>query len=201
MNKKLEDIALIDMDGTIADYEFGLRNGIAPFVREEDLKWDVHDPNRPEYLRRLSKYIRTRNGFWEELPVIDAGMKIAIALGMAGFDIHILTKGPFGSINAWTEKVSWCKKNLNPHFGTLGKDYGISITSDKGLVYGKVLFDDYVPYCKRWLEWRPRGLVIQLETAQNKDWNHPNVIRYNGENFEEVREKIMQAKNRTGLFG
>ena len=198
--KAVEDIALVDMDGTLADYDEGLRKSILPFISEVDNSWDIYDPNKPEHIKRLFKFVRQQNGFWKSLPVIPSGLFILNKIKEAGFHIHILTKGPFSSLNAWTEKVEWCNENLS-HLGRIGEDYGISITSDKGLVYGKILFDDYVPYCKRWLEWRPRGLVIQLETKQNKDWNHPNVVRFNGTNLDEVVSKIHEAKQRTGLFG
>jgi hypothetical protein len=203
MTNLLEDIALIDMDGTIANYDMGIINGIEPFLNNEDKEWlkDIHNPNKPKHIKSLSKYIRTRNGFWEELPVIPDGLEIMKQIYKAGFNIHILTKGPFSSLNAWNEKITWCKNNLDTYFGSIGIDYGISITSDKGLVYGKILFDDYVPYCQRWLTWRPRGLVIQLENEHNKEWIHPNVVKFNGKNIDEVCEKIILAKKREGIYG
>ena len=49
------------------------------------------------------------------------------------------------------EKVQWCDRHLAdfPH--------QITITMDKGLVYGKLLVDDWPDYVLRWLRWRKRG--------------------------------------------
>tara|TARA_Y100000310_G_C20512920_1_gene729762 strand:+ start:436 stop:588 length:153 start_codon:yes stop_codon:yes gene_type:complete len=49
----------------------------------------------------------------------------------------------------------------------------MTITEDKGIVYGKVLVDDYPCYIKRWLENRPRGLVIMPAHSYNRDFEHP----------------------------
>lgn len=194
--KKSENIALIDMDGTIADYDGGIRTSILPFLSEKDRSAPIWGDGVPGHVKRLIRYIKMQNGFWKNLPVIDSGIKVMKALQKEGFNLHILTKGPFVAHNAWTEKVQWCEEKLNSDFGELGKDYGISITSDKGLIYGRILFDDYIPYCERWLEWRPRGLVIQLQNDNNKGWSHPNVVQYNGSNFEEICERIRSAKER-----
>jgi hypothetical protein len=47
----------------------------------------------------------------------------------------ILTQGPRRNANAWTGKKLWIDRNLGP-------DTDVTITRDKGLVYGKVLVDD-----------------------------------------------------------
>ena len=75
-------------------------------------------------------------------------------------------------------------------------DQRITITQDKGLVYGKVLVDDYPVYVVRWLEWRPRGLVIMPANPSNVRFTHPNVIRYDSTNIDEVKAAIKAAKRR-----
>jgi len=54
----------------------------------------------------------------------------------------------------------------------------VTLTEDKGLVYGKVLVDDWPPYIERWLTWRPRGLVIMPARRWNATFTHPQVLRY-----------------------
>jgi hypothetical protein len=55
-----------------------------------------------------------------------------------------------------------------------------------------VLVDDYPPYVQRWLAWRPRGRVIMPAHAWNAGFSHPNVLRYAGDNLEEVRMVLDQ---------
>ena len=73
----------------------------------------------------------------------------------------------------------------------------VIITRDKGLVYGKILVDDYPGYVERWLEWRPRGTVIMPANEENKNFSHQNVIRYDGSNLNEIKEAIKSTKERT----
>ena len=70
------------------------------------------------------------------------------------------------------------------------------MTEDKGLVYGKVLFDDWPEYITSWLEYRPRGLVIMPNHPHNQGFKHPNVIRYIGSNWEEVRTALIKVRDR-----
>ena len=84
-------------------------------------------------------------------------------------------------------KKKWIDKNL-------GEDVDFTITRDKGLVYGKVLVDDYPQYIERWLKWRERGLVIMPANESNKYFNHQQVIRYDGTNLEEVSKAMERVK-------
>ena len=100
----------------------------------------------------------------------------------------MLTKGPLSSPNAWSEKVEWCKEHL--------PDADVTISQNKALVYGRVLVDDYPPYFLPWLEHRPRGLVVCVAHPWNAEAAHPNVIRYTGENLDEVRARLRRAWER-----
>jgi 5'-nucleotidase len=80
--------------------------------------------------------------------------------------------------------VEWCRRHL-------GAETPVHITEDKGLVYGKFLYDDFPEYCLSWLRHRPRGLVIMPETSWNKDFNHAQVLKYSGKNLDEVRQALL----------
>jgi hypothetical protein len=104
----------------------------------------------------------------------------------------ILTQGPKRNAFAWSGKKMWIDKEL-------GEAVDITITRDKGLVYGKVLVDDYPAYIERWLRWRPRGLAIMPANDANKAFSHPQVIRYDGTNLAEIRAAMCAAKQRKPL--
>ena len=71
------------------------------------------------------------------------------------------------------------------------KNVKITMTEDKGLVYGKILVDDFPEYIERWLQWRPRGLVIMPAHEHNEQFKHPNIIRYRGdEDFDFVMSNL-----------
>jgi hypothetical protein len=175
-------VALIDMDGTLCDYQGALlrdleslRSPGEPPASEADSPW----------LRAREQVIRRQPGWWRTLPRLQRGFDVLAELQALRFEIHVLTKGPLSTPHAWTEKLEWCQVHL--------PGVPVTITMDKGLVYGKVLVDDYPPYVERWLAWRPRGLVILPEQPWNRDFSHPNAIRYTGDNLDQVRAALRRV--------
>jgi 5'-nucleotidase len=64
---------------------------------------------------------------------------------------------------------------------------------NKSLVYGTFLYDDYLPYMEAWLKHRPRGLGIMPVTRSNRDFRHPQVVKWDGTNFDEVKRALTAA--------
>jgi len=189
--KSPELVALVDMDGTTCDLDsvmsqalFRLASPNEPVVEHRGPTDDDED-----WLDARKSLIKKQPGFWRNLPPYPPGMRVYQLLLKLGFRVHILTKGPFNTTSAWTEKVEWCREHV--------PEASVTITEDKGLVYGKVLVDDWPPYVKRWLEWRPRGLVIMPAWPWNADFTHPNVIRFDGTNWEEVESRLEGVRRRT----
>lgn len=172
-----ERIALLDLDGTLADYDAAMiRDMEAIRSPNEPIETIPHKSDIP-YMKARAKMIRSQPNWWLNLAPLKSGFDIVELLKKYGFDLHVLTKAPHSVDAAWTEKVLWCKKYL--------PDTDITITQKKGLVYGKVLVDDWVPYATEWLKYRPRGLVIMPEQRWNQGFTHPQVIRYKN-NLDEV---------------
>ena len=171
MMKKSEPIALVDLDGTLADYNGAMTTALKEIASPEDSTTPISIGKfAPPHLRARQMLIRSQPGWWRNLPKLEKGFEILDALRELDFQIHILTKGPHKTTNAWSEKVEWCQKHV--------PDASIVITQDKGLVYGKVLVDDWPEYVERWLEWRPRGYVIMPNQLWNSGFEHPNVRKY-----------------------
>ncbi len=186
------DIALFDMDGSLADYDGAmvrdlesLRAPDEPTVSRESL-WQTETG---EHVLARMKLIKGQPGWWLNLDPIPAGMTVLALCQQLGFDVHVLTKGPKRHSQAWDEKVQWCQRHIGP-------DVDIHVTSDKGLVYGKLLYDDYPDYMIRWLKHRPRGLGIMPVSAANRDFVHPNVVKWDGTNIAEVARAVAVVKKR-----
>lgn len=156
-----ESVALVDMDGTVADFDGKLQDDYKAVIGDDKVS--------PETEERIKSLIKKQIGWWKNLNQIGLGTAIVEHLAQIGFRIMVLTKGPVRTTSAWTEKVEWCAKYL-PYAD-------VTITHDKGLVYGKILVDDWPPYVERWLKWRPRGVVLMPDQAWNKDYSHPQVRR------------------------
>ena len=181
-------IALIDMDGTLADYDSAL-------IRDMELIRSPHEPQdfiphtEIPHLKARAKMIRSRPGWWLELEPLKAGFDIVKILREQEFKLHILTKAPNAVDAAWTEKVMWCKKHI--------PDADVTITQNKGLVYGKILVDDWLPYVSDWLEHRHRGLVIMPAQRWNADYKElkfaKQIVRYDGTNLDEVEARVKKV--------
>jgi len=187
----IENIALFDLDGTLCDFDGANKISYDKLKSPQDPVYgDWSMGNEPEYIKNRLDLIRSSPGWWENLEKLKAGFDILDVARDLGYMITVLTKGP-GNISkaiAWSEKVKWTKKHI--------PGAAVTITEDKGLVYGKVLVDDWPNYVERWLEHRPRGLVIMPTQRWNKDYEHPNVVRYDGSNLEEVIRAMSIAKSR-----
>lgn len=189
----MDDIALFDMDGSLADYTSALVRdlemlrspGEAPITAENI--WDIE--KQPHIMTRM-RLIKNQPGWWLNLTPLAAGMEVWDVCKRFGFKNTILTKGPKKHSNAWDEKLQWCQKHL-------GDDVEVHIASDKSLVYGKLLYDDYPEYMLGWLKHRPRGLGIMPVAPANMGFNHPSVIMYRGiEDMEKLICSIKFVKDR-----
>jgi len=185
MDNKNELIALFDMDGTLCDYEGTLRRELRKLESPEEIGCEYTWNDAP-YIEARKALIKSQPGWWQNLSRLPVGFEILNIVMEAGFMPHILTKGPYKTPSAWSEKLIWCRDNLP-------ENIPVTVTENKGLVYGRILVDDYPPYIEQWLEWRPRGLVIMPAYSYNKDFKDHNVVRYDGspsiknETIERVR--------------
>lgn len=186
-----DNIALVDLDGTVADFDRSMRDRLAPLCSPGEPAYNgaAYD-DVPPYIKARREIIKRQPGFWSELPTIDLGFDVVACLREAGFRLNVLTKSSKNNPRVWTEKIQWCLEHL--------PDAQITITEEKTNVYGKVLVDDFPPYFLPWLKVRPRGLVIAVAQPWNEGVTHPNVIRYDGTNLPQVRDAIERAYKRVG---
>jgi 5'(3')-deoxyribonucleotidase len=178
-------VAQIDLDGTLANYNKAILEGLERLRGPDE---DIFLPNfgeEPEHIKNRLRAIRDKPGWWRELEPIPLGFKVLDILRKYGFNLNILTKGPWSNSASWTEKVDWCRKYV--------PDAAITITENKSNVYGKILMDDYIPYVEGWLEFRPRGLVIMPALPWNEGFEHPNVIRLTENNLHDVEIRVVEV--------
>lgn len=177
---KLEWVALVDLDGTLCDYNGAMRAAQAELAAPGE-RVVVHG-DEPLHMTARRKLIQSVPGFWRNLKPLTLGMELLRMVRRENFAPTILTKGPSNrSSNAWTEKVDWCREHV--------PGVPVTITEDKGLVYGKILVDDWPPYIERWLTWRRRGFVFMPDQPWNQGFEHPQVLR-----VRDVQEDLEQAE-------
>jgi len=189
-SKSTDNIGLFDLDGSLADYDKAVLVGLRQLQGPSEPAIEcVRDARKIPHIRARIDLMQKQPGWWFNLEPISKGFQIVELAKEIGFEIHVLTQGPKTNALAWKEKVEWCQKHL-------GNDIDIHITRNKGLVYGKFLYDDYTDYMMRWLEHRPRGLGIMPVNDDNVDFNHPQVIRWDGSNLDQVSDLLLAAYQR-----
>lgn len=195
MNK--QRIALIDLDGTVCNYDKAMATEMAKITGPDEMPYDKYKANFGgdiAYLNARRKLIQNQAGFWKNLEPLKLGFEIVEELKNIGYSLNILTQGPRKSLNAWTEKAEWANKYL--------PGVPITITQDKALSYGRVLVDDFSPYFLRWLEHRPRGVVVCVAHPWNEMFSkgagsyQSNIFRYDGTNREQLVEILTEAFSR-----
>jgi len=183
-SRDLAKVFLFDLDGSLADYGGTvladlerLRSPGEPVLTDVRQAWE-----QPHLCARIEA-VTARPGWWAGLPPLDEGLAVYGKAREMGFDCQVLTKGPKYQPRAWAEKVEWCQRHLGP-------DVDVHVVSDKGLVYGVALYDDYPRYIEAWLRYRPRGLVVMPVNGSKQDFRHPNVLPYDGRNLAEVERAL-----------
>jgi len=185
-----EKVALFDMDGSLADLDKAMTSKLMEMASPLELASEM-DPRQfrypyrsPPWLKARKHTIKREPGFWEHLDPIQFGLDLYQLFGDLGYRRMILTRGPRKNSQAWAEKVRWCERYV--------PNAEITVTLDKGLVYGKILYDDYPPYIEAWLKWRPRGKVIMLDAPMNQDFQHPQVLRVTREPLADQRDTLLE---------
>lgn len=181
---KSENIALVDMDGTLCDFSKAMDEALDALSSPGE-----QIDGSADWYKARRRLIKNQPNFWRDLEALPVGVRILRLLLEMDFGVHILTKGPSGTPNAWTEKVQWCRDRLP-------RAVKITITEDKGLVYGKVLVDDWPPYIDRWLEWRPRGVVIMPAQPWNSGYDHPRVVRVTEDDVGMLPDLLRKIRDR-----
>lgn len=192
-----DNIALIDLDGTLADYDGEMKRQQALLASPNEPAFtDRYDEGgkEPSHIEARRKMIQRQPGFWKNLKKLSLGFDVLTRLRIAEFGLYILTKGPQNNGMAWMEKLEWSREHVS--------DAVVTVTGDKSIVYGKLLFDDFPPYFCGWLKNRPRGQVVCLPHAWNADYakggklEHPNVLRYDGSNLDELKAVLAKVRAR-----
>lgn len=184
---KPDAVALVDMDGTLADFDGSMSQWMERIGSPPEIAVGRHyfqeQSEEPIHIRERRRMIKRQPGFWSGLEELEVGMTIFSYLVKLKFNISILTKAPKHNEAAWMEKVQWCNKHLPMHDAV-----GMNIVTDKSLVYGKVLVDDWPAYVAPWLERRPRGLVLLPAQPWNEGFEvgRKNVIRVSADNLHQA---------------
>lgn len=186
--RRSEDVALFDMDDTLCDYSGQILKDLRRLTSPGEPEFVGQIRDAPDYVQRRADLMMASQEWWESLPRLQLGWDVLNVAQDQGYRVMILTQGPSRYPSAWTGKKLWIDKNM-------GQEVDVTITRDKGLVYGKVLVDDFPGYIERWLRWRKNGLVIMPANDSNKNYRHAQVVRYDGTNLEEVR-LVMEARLR-----
>ena len=191
-----EPVALFDLDGTLADFDTSMREHMQAIASPGEVAFYVDQDKEPAHIKERRRLVKSKPGFWRNLPRLDLGYQILRLCLKLEYKINVLSKAPQGQSNAWGEKYEWCRENLIRAFPRHQID--VSLVQDKGLHYGAILVDDWPSYITRWLQFRPRGLVVMPAQEWNADFVHPQVIRAIPSNGDVVYDALEKRRRQCG---
>lgn len=190
-------IGLFDLDGTLANYEKAMRSWLDRLKSLEEPDFEIH-AREPSYFYERQRIIRRQPGFWRSLEPVELGLRVLRIAQEVGFsNFHACTRAPSDCPSAWSEKFEWVQQQKVA--GLLPKDMKITITEDKGTVYGRFLCDDHIPFLNRWLQHRKRGLAILVTpdcASINQSKLHPNIFCFDGNQESQLRNRLEIAFSR-----
>ncbi len=181
-------IALLDLDGTLADYDGAMSRDMAKLYSPDEPMYMANEYEVPRYIEARRNLIKVQPGWWRNLHPIGTNMAVVEVMRSIGYHLQVLTKGPSSKSQAWAEKVDWVRQWL--------PDATICIVEDKQGVFGRVLFEDYTPYAESWLKNRKRGLVIMPRNRHNAEFRHNRVVHYDGNNLGAIKWALKTAFER-----
>ena len=167
-------IAYFDLDESLASYMSALRRDLEKICAPGEDYFDpsIRSESFPEHLRERIRLIRNQRGWWTNLDPILPALDLLDRLRRSGYEIHILTKGPWDHPEAWSEKLHWCNQHIGP-----GK-FEMHVTSTKAVFRGDVLYDDDVKQMSAWLEANPDGRGIMPLRTWNRPFQHPRIMHW-----------------------
>lgn len=180
-------VALIDLDGSTADFDWAMAEELEKLRGPDEPPLGNYRP-APSHIVARQRLIKKMPGFWRNLPPLQLGFDVVGILRELEFQLVVLSKGPRKNSTAWAEKAEWVIENI--------PDASITITENKSLTYGRALVDDWPEYYLPWLEVRPRGIVVAVAQSWNEGETHPRVVRYDGTNLKQVRDALSWARFR-----
>lgn len=180
-------VALVDLGDTLCDCTPALRAHLVHLRQPGELESDEALVPLPPYLESRRRQVMSSPGFWRELAPRARGFELLGLLRDQGFQLHVVTKGPYDAPQVWADKVAWCRTYL--------PDLQVTVTDDKARVHGHVLVDDWLPYVDRWQRQWPAGLVI----VPAQPWNlqatvGPHRIRDDGTNRHAIAAALRRCR-------
>ncbi|MEK6853610.1 MAG: hypothetical protein AABX64_02910 [Nanoarchaeota archaeon] len=185
-------VALFDMDGTICDYVGSMKLELDRLRAPNEPRLDpfkIDNDPKYQYLWDRMDLIKSDENWWANLPRYTLGFDILAITKELGYYNEVLTQAPKTNPAALAGKLRWILNNLDA-------DTDFTMTRNKSRHYGRVLVDDYPGFVLPWLEHRPRGLVIMPSNEYNQGFNHKQVIIYDGQNKDQVREELIESMRR-----
>lgn len=191
---KKKPVALIDLDGTLADFHAAMARDMAKLLSPEDrATFAIEEYDGIPHLKERADLIKHQPGWWLNLEPIAQGFRVLDMLVDLDYKLHICTRASINNPRCWMEKVQWVNRYM------VSYKHKMTITQDKALMRGAVLMDDWPSYVEPWLKASSNGLVILPNRSWNQNLDHARVLRHSetpykdgtrDDNDYEVYEKL-----------
>lgn len=192
MKKKKYDL-LVDMDGTICDWDTTLDRHVddlypefsSVIPRKGTIKtFNLWQGQSPEVQEAISA-IFDHPGFYKEIPEIPFAVEALHEMRAQGHSVAIVTSPWWSNVTCLEDKKNWVADHL-------GEDWldSLIFTKDKTRVVGDILFDDK-PEIHGEYEGREAWIQILVDQSYNREVKKPRLTHWIhwAEKVEEVLDR------------
>jgi 5'-nucleotidase len=130
-------VVLLDMDGTVVDWDTGFRQAWADRSTIDRTKSYAMEDCVPAEFKEEAKQVMMSPGFFRHLPPFPNALEAVKKMEQAGFQIWFCTSPLLGHPTCCQEKLEWVQE----HFG-LEYVKRVILCQDKTTVRGDILVDD-----------------------------------------------------------
>ncbi len=164
----MSKIMLFDMDNSIVDHNGKLTKDLYELKSPYEPDYPVYN-DLPKYVKNRVSLIRSKSEWWSNLPPLYDGIFMMDVASDIGYKCYIISKGPENKPEVWDQKLLWCQKNA--------PDVDVIITTDKSVIRGDILYDDWPEHMDAWLANNPDGLGIMPAQPYNIGYLHKNYVQ------------------------
>jgi 5'-nucleotidase len=195
----MSKLALIDLDGTMADYDGAITRGLLSLSAGAELETPLQGmgftrEQNPLWLQERERLVRSMPGFYRDLKPLLSGFYVVGVLQRAGYALHVATKAPrHNTAIASKEKIEWCEEYL--------PNIPVTISGDKSILRGDILFDDWPGYIGPWLEANPNSIVLMPDRQWNANYQADRCYRITeSTTSEDILDVIHQHENKLNVL-
>lgn len=176
-------IALIDVDGVVADFSDYLLTTIGSPLRLRDIKkWDIFAAMTTTE-RDTARHVLKDPDFWLAQPLLPGAQEGIEKIRRAGFKV-VWATAPYERCEKWENaRRAWVREHFNSH------DHDVAVLHYKGLLRADFFIDDKPEYIFAWESTNGSGSYM-FDAPHNQEHEWPRMFGW--DDVDRVLQEVVR---------